>query len=309
MSEIMPVASDTKATINVQDLITKAECYNSYIEQTQKMQWIEGEMRETPPPKSEVLQGQPKNNLKRVEFPPQGGVMTYMEGFDEPYQGFPLHTLVERLDLVKKMTKGFKSGFYHIIWKHFNGWKKYPMMIITYPFFKIYSRAEIYSCWRHIERFRVKPKCYCQAVREIYRAFSIPTSDNEKFKDGVMREQIRDILCMHLEFDNAYRYRFQDCIGELDKKNLKKNPIKEMLRMFDVVSEREVHQEVKDSWTLTKWMIEYLRFDKTIKKILLNYLLNLDVEKCKLSKEDTPYCLGIIKTKGREDYNFKSVKF
>lgn len=298
----MPVASGVEATINVKDLITKAECYTAFIEQQNKIKWIESEMRETPPPKSEVLEGQPKNNLHRVEFSPQGGVLTYMDGFDQPYQGFPLHHMVERMDLVKKMTKGFKSGFYHLIWKHFRGWKKLPMIFLTYPFFKLYSHAEIYSCWRHIERFKIKPRCYCRAMREVYRAFSLPVNENETWKNGRLREQIRDLLCMHLEFDNAYRFRFQDCIGELNKENLKKDSVKEIIRMFDVMSSREVHQETKDSWTLTKTMVEYLRLSGNIRKIIVSFLLNLNIDECVLAKEDIPYC------KGREDYKFKSFK-
>ena len=305
MPEILPVASGVSSTVKAElkDIMTRAECYTAYVEQTQKMNWIQDEMRETPAPKSEVLAGQPANKLQRVEFPPEGGVLTYMEGFDQPFQGFPLHELVERMDLVKKMTKGFKSGFHHILWKHFRGWKKYPMMFLTYPFFKLYTHAEIYSCWRHIERFRVKPKCYCRAMREVHRVFSLPVNEDEKYKSGKLREQMRDLFCMHLEFDNAYRFRFQDGIASLNKENLKKDPIKEMIRLFDVVSDREVHQEIKDSWVLTKTMIEYLKFSKEIRGILVSFLTNIDIDKCKLAKEDMPYC------KGREDYKFGSVKF
>lgn len=297
----LPIASGVCTTAEIEGLRVNAENFKAQMEITSKMDSIVNTMRETPPPKSEVAQGQPTNRLLKVEFPPIGGVLTYMEGFPEPFQGFPFHDLVEKMDVVKKLTKGFKSGFHHLIWKYHKGWTRLPMILLTFPFIRLYIKAEIYSCWRYIERYKVKPTIYCTALREVHRAFSQPIDDNERHKTRVLREMMRDLFCMHLEFDNAYRFRFQDGIVELNKDNLKKNPIKEMLRIFNVVSDREVHQEVKDSWTLTKTMVEYLRYSREIKPIIISFLMNLDVEKCKLDKRDTPYCVTRVDYK----FNFK----
>ena len=113
---------------------------------------------------------------------------------------------------------------------------------------------------------------------------------------------MRDLLCMHLEFDNAYRFRFQDVIVELDKCNLEKDPLKEILRILNIMSDREKFQEVKDTWTLTKTMIEYLKYSKEIKSIIISFLNNLNTDKCKLDARDIPFCVT------REDYNFNNLK-
>lgn len=301
---ILPVSAITpNGTVDIKEMSVKAANYDEYCDKMSKMDLIEREMRETPAPVSEVLEGQPTNRILRVEFPPQGGTLTFMEGFDQPYQGFPLHPLVERMDLVKKITKNMKSGFYHRMWKKTNWITKWPLILISYPFMRIYAKNEIYACWRHLERFRVKPRMYCRSVREIYRAFSLPVSENERYKSILLREQMRDILCMHLEFDNAYRFRFQDVIAELDRDKFKKNPVKEIMRLFNVMSEREIRQEVKDAWTLTKWMIEYLRFSKEIKPILISVINNLNLPECELKEMDYPYCIE------REDYKFNNKNF
>ncbi len=291
-----------KTAKNVEATVQTAEEYKHYQEIMQKMAYISAEMRETPPPPSEVVQGQPSNTLLRVEFPPEGGTLTYMSGFDVPFQGFPFSELVEKMDVVKKMTKGFKSGFHHILWKHFTGWKRPILIFLTTPFFRIYAHAEIATCWRYIERHKIKPRVYCTAMREVHRAMSVPTNDDERFKTTKLREMMRDLLCMHLEFDNAYRFRFQDVIVELDKEKLKQDPLKEILRLLNIMSDREVHQEVKDTWTLTKTMVEYLKYSKEIKSIVISFLNNLNTDKCKLDKRDIPFCVT------RNDYNFKSLK-
>ncbi len=285
-----------------QNLVDDANNYRQQMQIMQTMQSVSKEMRETPAPPSEVVEGKPTNALLKVEFPVTGGVLTYMSGYEVPFQGFPFHELVERMDVVKKMTKGFKSGFHHILWKHFTGWKRIPMIFITSPFFRIYAHAEIATCWRYIERYKIKPRCYCTALREVHRAFSIP-NDEEKYKTIKLREMMRDLLCMHLEFDNAYRFRFQDVIVNLDKAELKKDPIKEIIRLLDIMSSREIRQEVKDSWNLTKTMVEYLRFSKQIKDILVSFLNNLEVDKCKLDTNDFPFC------KDRNDYKFNNKNF
>ncbi len=298
MENNLPVV--TNMTTKTSEIELKAQQQEAFMDIQNKMMWITQEMQENPLPPSNQINKGDTNQLTKVEMPPEGGVLTYMSGYDVPFQGFPFHELVERMDVVKKMTKGFKSGFHHLVWKHFAGWKRIPMIWFTTPFFRVYTHAEIATCWRYIERYKIKPKMYCTALREVHRAFTIPIDDNERQKTRELREHIRDLFCMHLEFDNAYRFRFQDIIVELNKIELKKDPVKEIIRLFDLMSGKEVRQEVKDSWTLTKTMVEYLRYSKEIKSIVISFLNNLDTDKCKLDKFDYPFCAG------RVDYKFNN---
>lgn len=102
---------------------------------------------------------------------------------------------------------------------------------------------------------------------------------------------------MILEMDNAYRYRAQDLLPELDKEALRKNASKELLRLLDVMTRREKQQTIKDTWVLARYAIRfYLMFDKEMKNIVVSVLLNLNMEKVELTKEDKQFCIP------RKDY-------
>ena len=191
--------------------------------------------------------------LERVEFPEKGGILTYMQGQDHPYKGFPLGEFVEKNDIMKKLSKGILSGFFHEAFKVEGKRIKLKSLfhlISGIIAFKTIVRVEIYTFYRFVERVRIKSEKYSDAIRELYRAFSVEIP-KESDKTKVLRLQLRDLICMHLEFDNAYRYRFQDISEEHNPALFKKNSIKEILRCLTVMQKREIKDEVKDSWTLT----------------------------------------------------------
>src|SRR3990167_919928 len=253
----------------------------------QMMNSVVAEMKEIPVLPSE----EPKDvsPLQRVEFPKDGGVLTYMEGQEYPYKGFPLDTIVDKIDLFKKFTRNALSGFYHSL-KHKN--RLWLLTLIPAAWmFKSVIRAVIYTFYRIMERTRIKSIRYSDSMRELYRAFSKENSE--------LRLQLRDMICMILEFDNAYRFRFQDISAEIDKDRLQKKPVKELLRLFEIAQSREKDQYLKDTWTLFKLLIRiYFRLDKEMLFIVQDVLLDLDVEKTKLDEGDKSYCIP------RSDYNF-----
>lgn len=268
--------------------------FQAWIENTRLMNEISREMREIP----ELPSEKPTDvaPIRRVEFPPAGGVLTYMEGHDQPYLGFPLAVFVDTIDLLKKVSRGLVSALYH-------SFKRTPRVyfLTLIPAFWLgrhLVHAIIYIFYRQMERFRIKPLRYCTAVRELYRAFTVP-KDRERLRDLELRLMLRDVVCMLLEFDNAYRFRAQDILVGLDKEQLQKRPIKEFLRLVDIMQTREVTQEIRDTWTLFKLFIRiYFRIDRAVLKIIQDAFMQLDMEKIKLSVEDQHYC------EKRTDYKF-----
>jgi hypothetical protein len=222
--------------------------------------------------------------LLKVEFPSEGGVMSYQEGIEQPYRGFPFFEVVEKIDLLKKVSRASLSGLYHSF--KTKKWLLFTLIPAVWMF-KNLLHAGTYALYRVIERTRIKPRYYCQAVRELYRAFSVPQGENSQMLE--LRLMLRDLMCMILEFDNAYRFRMQDLLEELDKKSVK-NPIKELNRILTIVQGREQSQEIKDTWTLVKLFNSlYLRFDRRLKKMAVNILRELDIEKVKLTVEDKTF--------------------
>lgn len=250
-----------------------------------RIMWdIVREMREIP----ELPSEQPKDvqPLTRVEFKEKGGVVTYMGSMPFPYKGFPFFEFVDKVDVLKKLGRAFLSGCYHEL-------KNKKLLLIPLVFLtKPLTRVALYIAYRHIDRFKIKPEMYCDAVRELYKAF---TADNMT----EFQVMFRDVLCMTLEMDNAYRYRFQDIIVNVNKDRLHKNPRKELLKLLAILSERERTQDIKDTWTLIRLAISlYLFIDKEFKRTLIGGLIRLELDEVKLTIEDKLYGAG------RKDYVF-----
>lgn len=260
--------------------------------QMQIMNGIVREMKEIPELPSEVATD--KSSLEKVEFPDEGGMLTYMSGHDYPYRGFPYFEIVEKIDLIKKISRAAVSGLYHSLKR-----KKYWLFTLIPSIWVVKNFAEtgIYTFYRLVERFKLKPQRYSRSIRELHRAFSIPRGEDTHTQE--LRLMLRDLVCMILEFDNAYRFRVQDWIEDLDQVAVKKNPIKEISRVLTIAQSRELTAEIKDTWTLAKLGVSvYLRFDRKLKNVLADILASIDKEQFKLTPEDKHF------TARRKDYAF-----
>ena len=265
----------------------------SYMGNTQMMYEIVRAMKEIPELESEKPTD--TNALVKVEFPEEGGILTYMSNHEYPYRGFPYFEFVEKIDTIKKLSRGVLSGLYHAL----KGNKLKAIFAIPLIFVgRELITAGIYTYYKLIERFRIKSNLYSKAIRELYRTFSVPRA-GENTKILELRLLVRDLICIILEFDNAYRYRFQDIIVELNKEAIKTKPIKELIRLLDVMSQRENDQKVKDSWWLLKMVIRlYLRFDRKLLKMFSDVLSQLNLAELVHTPQDKHYsCL-------RNDYRF-----
>lgn len=266
-----------------------------YMQNVQLMHGIVREMKEIPELQSEVPTD--TNALTKVEFPDEGGVLTHMTNHPYPYRGFPYFEFVEKIDLIKKISRGTLSGLYHSV-KHRNKLRLLLMFPLIFMAKDLISTS-VRTFHRLIDRFRIKSHRYSQPIRELYRAFDKPRA-NEDMETLELRLMLKDIVCTVLEFDNAYRYRFQDIVVELDKVAVKKNTIRELNRLLDIMMSRENGPEVKDTWRLIKMGVRfYLRFDRKMQRMIGDILGELDLKQVELTIEDKHFA-GL-----RQDYTFK----
>lgn len=268
--------------------------FHAYTKNMGIMQSIVREMKEIAELPSEVPTD--TQALERVEFPSQGGVLTYMSGHEYPYKGFPFFEFVDKIDVIKKIQRATLSSLFHSL-KARPYWQLAGLVFVPW-IFKDLVTAYLYTFYRQIDRFKVKKEKYSDAIRELHRSFSMEwMGEDPKVKE--MRLMVRDIMCMFLEFDNAYRFRFQDIIVNLDVSALKQNTGNELVRLFELMTAREKTQEIKDTWKLVKFFLPwYLRFDKKLQTSIVGVLSSLDLTKVKLSVEDEHFCLK------RTDYQF-----
>lgn len=274
-------------------IVSQSNQFHSYINQMQMLEGIAKDMRQIAELPSETISPKDTNPITKIEFPDEGGVLTYMQGFEHPFPGYPYHEFVEKIDSIKKFTRQLLSGFYHEL--KGSKWKLLTLLPALWMV-KKFVRAYTFTIGRLVERFVIKPERYCMFVRELHRAFSLERlgeSENERN----FRLRLRDTVCMILEFDNAYRFRAQDILGELDKESLRNT--KEVIRLLDLMSSREASQEIRDTWTLLKIGVRgYIAFDWQLQKLLKSVLRELNLEKVRLSEGDKEFCTP------RKDYVF-----
>jgi len=247
--------------------------------------------------------------VERVERPKSGGVYLYLLKYKYPYKGNPFQDTVTDIHLVKKiihyaiksvavidkktkiclallfiLPKWLVGGIRELVIDYFYGiieWKLYPILL--------------------------KPERYCTSIRELYRAFSVVI---EKQKNKTVRKLLilaRDILCMFIEHDSAYKFRLQDIVCETRKEELLANPKKEIDRLFGILLEREVgNVDMVNGNTImgVKWgkirkQVRALFIFPLFKKLVREVIQELDFEKLIPDEADKYYTLL------RMDYNFQ----
>lgn len=277
-------------------LVEQDNAYRQYVDTLSRMNQIVAIMRDEQP-----VQQQPPTDdssvITHVTFPPEGGALTYLARYDEPFRGFPLHDTVQSIDELKKLAKIILQKFLPYI-KRASLWRKFTLLLALPHLTKLAECYLLAYHW-HVKRYRLKPYMYCQSLRELWDTINRA----KEIENEELREAIRDLMCMFLEFDNAYRFRFQDIVSELDKAALKKNTTKEILRLIDLLIEREVWEEGKtrmaDKWKMMRELVHlFLLISPQKRRAIRDIILRADIEKIKPTKEDRYYC------EFRKDYKF-----
>jgi len=242
--------------------------------------------------------------VENVSTPESGGIFTKYVGCNYLFKGYPDYRILDYIYASKRVLAGF-----------FQLMKNKPIRFllgIDYIFYLLMPKASkkkvlfgvmdyVLSITHWIEYkyvFALQTNLYCKSVREIYRASEIILNDfDEDYKKRLRK--FRDIACMILEMDYAYRARFQDILPLLDKEALKKNPKKELKRLTDIFIEREAvdgYNVLTDKWIgLQKILLTGLRFKK-IRNVIMKFLLEIDLKEIERDESDWYFALN------RNDY-------
>ena len=108
---------------------------------------------------------------------------------------------------------------------------------------------------------------------------------------------IRNLVCMFWEYDDAYRYTLQDVLAEFDREKGKGNIVKELSRIIDIITERELSEteseirKVEDTRTAFKFqkikkLLFLLNFTPKLKEAVKRFFLELNLDRIKLDEAD-----------------------
>lgn len=158
--------------------------------------------------------------VRKIVIPKTGGIDTYLQGVKLPYPGYPDRATLEVICIMKRSVMTLMFFFTSLVKKR----NIFKLFLFRKEIMNFITKWLNFLAWIILRR-KLKPRFYSHSVREIYRVLTL-LSEREKFGGNPESNkgrwlQIRDIVCMILEFDDAYRLRIQDALSEINLNEIK----------------------------------------------------------------------------------------
>jgi hypothetical protein len=258
-----------------------------------------------------IQQGMKYHIYLRTEYPEDGGIYVYYKGLPYPKKGFPYPEAVWANDVIKRITLTiFKS----VVMK-----ETIPAMLvvailpwkikikIVENFLHNYARI---SDWLFHQHF-LKLNRYSNACRILHIAtdtflFELGITGKKQLHGDYLSKYIALTVATIIEYDDAYRYRFEDIITETTREKLIANPFTEVRRLLDIFEKRETYDNVKGHIRMMRIAISLALLHPRVRKAFkytLKQLTDEQFNKMKLDNADRYHVLL------RGDYNFTGLDF
>lgn len=235
--------------------------------------------------------------LERVEYPEDGGILTYFEGLKYPFRGFLEVGSIGRANIVKKYVK---LPFVMLSSRPL----RYFVPIIFILPKSVFNK--ILSLWVQLlgefclETLRVDwynenmYKLYSEPVNEIMRVLTRTFEAKDQHTSWIILS-----VCTILEQDKAYRFRLQDVLSQLNLTDFDRNPRKELKRLMKILVERDSARDWKAlSGLVSIGLFGVAIFRRDIYKTIIRMIQETNPARYTLRTEDLYHCLTI------EGYNF-----
>lgn len=167
---------------------------------------------------------------------------------------------------------------------------KKAFRVFIYWFAQIYEVELKQKTYKYLVEFAPVPREIIRAGLVLAKKIPLKNSKEEdvfNFFDEKEFEEIDDqeyrirvkrciwAIGTFIQSDSAYRIRPQDALCNLNKKWLQENPRKEILRLFDIVLQRE--NSIKHKIFHLKKLVSILLFFPPARKLIFEYFSELDV--------------------------------
>jgi len=234
--------------------------------------------------------------VERIIEPPEGGIFTKFVGCSYLFKGICDQKILDILAFPKRKFRNIvqfaTSKIGKVIVVLLFPFKKYVVIIL----FEQYLKDVYVSSFT--KYLNVSPNRYCVSVKEFWRVVTLFIGQVKNTRLQSILFKLRNIACMVLQNDMAYRFSLQDILPEINIEELKRNPAQELRRVFDIFCERMED----DRWRgIGRATILLLRISPAFKRLIIDFLLEIDMDKVKLDDADYYFCLQ------RPSYKFKGV--
>lgn len=187
--------------------------------------------------------GQIFNIMERVEYPESGGIYVHYVGMPYPRKGFPYPEAVQANDILKRITltmvKSIATKWMvpSLAMLAFIPWK--GKLAIIENFLANYIRMGEWVLSGHF----LKPERLSNPAKALAMLIEA-TLLHMRIKDYIV-SWCAKIAATAIEYDDAYRYRFQDIMTEADRVALYQRPRREVKRLYKIYMSREKSDQVK----------------------------------------------------------------
>lgn len=218
-----------------------------------------------------------KRYILDVKLAEDGTVRTYLSDSELPVRNYPDRASVllvanfKRLAMELILSLKRQNWFERII----------TLLAIKNNFDILPGWFEYQFDWQQV---LLKEKHWSQPIKEVRRVLK-----------GKINEHLIDAISAVLEYDSAYRYRFQDIVAELNKNN---GVVKELKRLLTITAEREVDSWQKEKWNSLKFLVNALYLMPKTRKLIREIIQEVNIDEIKFSKED------IYWTRTAKNYNY-----
>lgn len=231
---------------------------------------------------------------ERAERPKEGGVYIYAYGYKYPYKGSPDVASVEQFRYVKKLILFMLLAVKNrVVMVSIGLITLMPNFIKKHFFRAIVTFFDPMIYWL-LYYVYLKPDKYCICVRELYRAFNvIKRREKDEYAIKAIRI-IRDVFCLFIEQDSAYKFRFQDIMAEVDTYRLRRGGIgmaDEILRLMHIMKDREVDKKTMSDykWVAIEKLIKPAFLIKEVRHYFHEFVKEVDFNKLEPDEGDWYY--------------------
>jgi len=238
----------------------------------------------------------------------EGGIEAWYEGDAFPTKGYPFVEMVpdgpvRRVAIAKRALMSFLKIIEIRPIRYF-----LPLFFLSDKVVWTAIECFVGFAKKVLEDFYLRPMNFCKSGREIYRMGIMIRNEQTETKKKEIIDELIMIVCTIWEFEFAYRYMGQDIASELDVEKLRKNPVKEISRLFDILIERShpgrEKSKIKKRWRAIKTVVMiYCWVKKSRLKKLIDLIDWFQLDKIKLDEADWYHCCN------RLNYNFRGMSY
>lgn len=239
-------------------------------------------------------------DLKHIDFNRNLGILVYYHNAEFPQRGAAEPDALKGINIVKKIAVNstkliMNKEFYPTILWFLLKTKKGKAKFITKTFLAFNNVAQ-----RCLEENLIK-RCYMTPTGKNLDLLVYKTLLNMQVQEKVANDFARYFSSM-FELDNAYRFRLQDAISEINNDAMFKDPASEFIRVFKIYQSRDI-DAISEKMKILEPAIKIFFKFKWFTKPFMKALRDVGIDNMRFDAND------IYWTNQRDDYKFRGIDY